>query len=409
MTRPDYHPRELSSLVRRALDTFPVVVITGLRQAGKTTFLKEERGLGDRRYMTLDDFGTLEAARSNPGALLGGAEPLTIDEAQRCPELLIAVKTEVDRDRSPGRFILSGSANLALLRGVSESLAGRALYLTLHPFTRRERLRIGTTPFLVSFLQSPTLEGSSASEPLGDEEILVGGLPPVVTGEARDRDLWFLGYEQTYLERDVRDLSQVADLVSFRNVLRLAAFRTGQILNQSELARDAKLPVSTTSRYLGLLETSFVIDRLPPHLRSRASRLIKSPRLYVTDSGLACHLTATRDVGAAADEPLRGRLYETYVHQNLAGILSAHVPEAELCFWSVQGRHEVDFVVTVGRRVFAIEVKAGSRFGRGDLAGLRSFLAKTPGATAGVLAYNGSEAVALGDELYAVPLGLLLS
>jgi len=231
----------------------------------------------------------------------------------------------------------------------------------------------------------------------------------VVTGEAPDRDLWFLGYEHTYLERDVRGLSQVADLVSFRNVLRLAAFRTGQILNQSELARDAHLPVSTTSRYLGLLETSFVIDRLAPYLRSRASRLIKSPRLYVTDSGLACHLTSTHDVGAAADDPMRGRMYETYVHHNLAGILSAHLPEAELGFWSVQGRHEVDFVVTVGRQVFAIEVKAGGRFGRGDLAGLRAFMSKTEGATAGVLAYNGSEALTLGDGLFAVPLGLLLS
>jgi predicted AAA+ superfamily ATPase len=335
---------------------------------------------------------------------------VTIDEAQRCPELLLAIKREVDRRREPGRFLLSGSANLALLGRVSESLAGRALYLTLHPLTRRERTgRLDRPPFLVRFLSEPGLPRTAEAEPVADAEVLAGGMPPVVLGEVRRAELWFLGYEQTYLERDVRDLAQVADLIAFRNVLRLAALRSGQLLNQSELARDAKLPATTVGRYLSLLETSFVLHKLPAYLRSRSSRLIKSPKLYCTDSGLAAHLAGVTELTAAADEPLRGPLFETFVLQNLAGILGAHLPHAEISFWSVQGRHEVDFIVASRRRAIAIEVKAATRFGDRDLASLRALAERTKGLAAGVLAYNGREAAQLGERLYAVPLGLLLS
>jgi uncharacterized protein len=405
-----YHPREAAQLVRKALGALPVVVVTGLRQAGKTTFLREDPVFQGRRYLTLDDFATLEAARRDPEALLGGDQPLIVDEAQRCPDLLVAVKREVDRRRAPGRFVLSGSANLALLGGVSESLAGRAIHLTLHPFSRRERRgEIASPPFLIRFLELPELPEPAGCEPLSADEVLDGGLPPVVLGETTNRGLWFLGYEQTYLERDVRDLAQVADLVAFRNLTRLAALRTAQVLNQSELARDAKLPVSTAARYLALLEASFLLLRLPPYLRSRSTRLIRSPKLFVTDSGIAAHLAGVDDLQPGRDQPRRGALFETYVAHNLAAIVDAHLPRAELSFWSVQGRHEVDFILADGARSLAIEVKASGRFDGRDLAGLRTFLARHSEAVGGILAYNGREAVSLGDKLWAIPLGLLLS
>lgn len=403
-----YLRRELSTLARRALKTFPVVVVTGLRQAGKTTFLRHDSAFAGRRYVTLDDFAALEAARQDPESLFRGQEPVTIDEVQRCPELLVAIKRAVDEQRTPGRFVLSGSANLSLRHGVTESLAGRAMWLTLGPFTRRERLGATWEPFLVRFLKKTQLPPNVSVPALTDGEVLYGGMPSIVVGDV-DRDLWLLGYEQTYLERDVRDLAQVADLVTFRTLLRLAAARTGQLLNQSEIARDAKLSVSTAVRYLGLLETSFILNRLPPYTRSRTTRLLRSPKIFLTDSALACHLTATSDVSVAADEPLRGPLYETLVYQNLAGILDAHLPEAELGFWSIQGRHEVDFVISHQRRHVAIEVKAAGRFGARDLAGLRAFRRTTPGASVGILAYNGSEAFVPEKGLFVVPLGMLLS
>ena len=405
-----YHPRELSKLVHEALASLPVVVVTGLRQSGKTTFLRNDAGLRDRRYLTLDDYATLEAARRDPEALIAGDEPLTIDEAQRCPELLPAIKRSVDAQRVLGRFLLSGSANLALLGGVSESLAGRALYLTLRPFSLRERSgRTEEKPYLVRFLEQPGLALGSGGIPFDEATILDGGMPPIALHEIASRELWHLGYEQTYLERDVRDLAQVADLVSFRHVLRLAALRTAQILNRSEVARDAKLPVSTTSRYLDLLETSFVIEHLEPFLRNRTTRLIKSPKLFLADSGLAAHLCSVADLSASAEEPLRGALFETFVIQNVVAILGAHLPRAEITFWSIQGRYEVDLVVSLGRQSLAIEIKAASRFDRRDLRGLEAFMAKTPACRAGILAYAGTEAVALGENLYAIPLSLLLS
>ena len=381
----DYLSREITPRLERALRQLPVVVLSGLRQSGKSTLLQNEAGLArGHTYRTLDDFATLAAARSNPESLLESAAIL--DEVQRCPELLVALKKSVDEQRKPGRFILSGSANLALLGHVTETLAGRAGYFTLHPMTRREQR--GTTahePFLVKFLRSPACLGTA-------------------DGVAE----WFRGYVQTYVERDVRQLSQITDLVAFRTLAQLAALRTGQVLVISTLGRDAKLNAVTAGRYLDLLEASFLIRRLPPFLKNRSSRLVKSPKLYFTDSGLSAHLAGITTLEPGRDDLLRGALFETYVAQNLAALLEAHLPDAQLAFWHEQGRHEVDFVIESGRRVFAIEVKAATRWSESDLSGLRAFLERTPACAAAVLAYNGKEAVKLDERLFAIPLGQLL-
>ncbi|MSP62580.1 MAG: ATP-binding protein [Myxococcales bacterium] len=405
-----YLHRELTSSIEAALESMPVVVVTGMRQVGKTTLLVRDPVLGKRRYRTLDDFPMLEAARRDPEAFLDGDEPLTIDEAQKCPELLTAIKRRVDRDRRPGRFLLSGSANFALLRGISESLAGRAVYLVLAPLTRRELARtLDQVPFLIRFARELALQRAAPTRPVPVDEILRGGMPAVRIDGVRDPSLWFRGYEQTYLERDLRALAQVGDLVAFRRVLVLAALRTAQVLPVSGLARDAQLSVITAGRYLGLLETSYVIRRIPPFLGNRASRLIKSPKIYLTDSGLAAHLAGVTDLSVTAEEPLRGPLFETWVLQQLAGLLESHWAAARLGFWHVQGRHEVDFVIEAGRDTIAIEVKAAGRWTERDLVGLRAFLAATPRCRAAILAYNGSDAVSLGNKLWAIPLDLLLS
>jgi predicted AAA+ superfamily ATPase len=420
----------------------PAVAITGMRQTGKTTLLKEEPGLKDRRYVTFDDFAQLEAAMGNPESLLSSEEPLTIDEAQKCPELFTALKREIDRKRRPGRFLLSGSANLLLLRNMSETLAGRAVYLNLHPFHRREILgQTGHPPFLPTFFNAvapgapkragspgempfaggailvpsagekgpPRLRLDTASSPILPVELLKGGMPSVCLDEVEDTSLWFRSFEQTYLERDLRGLAQVADLIAFRRVMQMAALRTGQILKQSELARDAGLNSMTTARYLDLLETSFVIARLPAYLKNRTSRLIKSPKLLFTDVGIAAHMAGVKDLAPSSDEPLRGYLMETYVAQNLAGILAAHWPDARLHYWHVQGRREVDFVIEDGRDSLALEIKAGTRWNDEDLAPLETFMAASKRCRAGILVHNGQDAVHLRDRLWAMPLSLILS
>ena len=406
----NYIPRDLSVRLGRCLSYMPVVVVTGMRQTGKTTLLQHDPTCRGRRYLTLDDFATLEAARHNPEALVSDSGALTIDEVQRCPELLVAIKRKVDANREPGRFLLSGSANLSLLKGVSESLAGRAVHLRLEPFSLREATRAThRRPFLLDFLERSKLPGQAvASRPVTDAEVLAGGMPPVHGRPPEVADTWLSGYEQTYLERDLRDLARVADLAGFRRLLHLVAHRTGSILNQSDLARDAHLPPSTVSRYLGLLEVSFVARRVPPFLRNRQSRLVKSPKIFMADSGLAAFLMGVRELDSRSEPFVRGPLFETFVAQNLLSLMASHAPRYEVSFWHVQGRYEVDFVVAQPRSSIAIEVKAATRFDGRDLKGLRALMGSS-GVQAAVLGYNGVEAVQLDDRLFAIPLFQLLS
>lgn len=404
-----YFERDIGRVISKALGEMPVVVLTGMRQSGKTTFLQNNKAFRQREYITFDDFAHLEAAKANPEAVIGMEGPITIDEAQKCPEILDVIKREVDKKRQPGRFLLSGSANFALLKGISESLAGRSIYFTLQPMSLREMSQdISSEPFVYRFLREQKIPDGykPRAKIITEEDVLTGGMPSVCLGEVKDRELWFKGYEQTYLERDLRDFSRITDIISFRNLLHLAALRTGQILNISELGRDARLTASTTSRYLSLLELSFVTTRIPPYLRNRAARLIKSPKNYLSDSGLACYLGGVR---AFQKESVKGAMLETYVSQNLLSIIGSNWSDAELYYWHVQGRYEVDFVIESQNRCIAIEVKAGSRWSQKDLRGLKVFIASTPGCIAGVLAYNGTEFVRLGDKLWAMPVSMLLS
>jgi predicted AAA+ superfamily ATPase len=388
----------------------PVVAITGLRQTGKTTFLQHQFPSEARRFISFDDFAQLSAAKSDPDHFVDSDEPLTIDEAHKCPEIFTAIKRIVDRKRKPGQFLLSGSANFTLLRGITESLAGRSIYFQMYPFSRREiDRRVGEQPFLERFFENRQIPKQKEFKPVESKEILKGGMPTVCLGDVEDRTFWFKGYEQTYLQRDIREISQIENIVAYRNLLHLVCLRTGQILNVSQLGRDAKLTSATTSRYVSLLETSFVISKLNPYLRNKASRLIKSPKVYISDSGLACFMAGVDKFRMDYQEPLLGALFETYVVQNLFAIINARWKEAQLYSWSIQGRNEVDFIIEVGRSCLAMEVKSSARWQRKDLSGLEAFLAATPHCMAGVLCYNGTEAVRLGERLWALPLGLVLS
>lgn len=406
----EYFERDIAKTILEALREMPVVVITGMRQTGKTTFLQKQSELKDRRYISFDDFAQLEAAKSDPDGFVRSREPLTIDEAHKCPEILISIKKVVDKERRPGQFLLSGSANLALLKKVTESLAGRSVYFAMRPFSRRETFRkIDDEPFLKRFFQTHEIPRAKEFEPIQPYDILNGGMPTVSLGQIKNRSLWFKGYEQTYLERDVREITQIENILAFRNLLHLTALRTGQLLSISQLSRDAKLSVATTSRYLSLFETSFLISRLNPYLRNRASRLIKSPKLYMSDSGLACYLAGLERVEPISNEPLMGAMFETYVFQNLQNLIDSAWTEAQLNYWNVQGRHEVDFIIEEGRHCIAIETKSGPRWQERDLSGLKAFLSTTPNCQAAILGYNGREAVKLEGKIWALPFSLLLS
>jgi hypothetical protein len=396
-------PRLVSAALSERLRVMPAVVVTGARQSGKST-LAERLVAGTRRYATLDDLDVLDAARRDPEVLVGGPGPVTLDEVQREPDLLHAVKRAIDRDRTPGRFLLTGSANLLLMRQVSESLAGRASYLTLWPMTRREQHGLGRCGRWEDLFTTPDAEWREllAAQKDGAEDWRLlarrGGFPTpaLELTTAADRRIWFDGYVRTYLERDLQDLAAISALPDFRRLMRAACLRIGQLVNQTELGRDVALSQPTVHRWLNLLETSYLLVRLPAYAVNRTKRLIKAPKIYWGDTGVALHLAEVQEPGGAHLENL--------VLHDLLAWRDARIERAELGYWRTAIGEEVDFVIEAGGKLLPIEVKATARPRLADATHLRTFR-KEYGkkARAGLLLHTGSTLEWLAPDVLAAP------
>ena len=381
----------------------PAVVVTGARQAGKSTLVRDLAG-GRRRYWNLDDWEVLDLARSSPDVLVQGDEPVTIDEIQREPNLLIAVKHEIDRRREPGWFLLTGSSDLLLMRNVSESLAGRASYLTLWPMTLRELLGRGACGIWDQLLRNREADWQDLlSEPSvsrDDWRLLAvrGGFPtPAVHMQtAREREVWLEGYVRTYVERDLRTLSVITGLSDYRRLMRAVCLRIGQLVNQTGLGRDVGLPQPTVHRWLNLLETSYLLVRVPAYAANRTKRLIKSPKLYWSDTGLAMHI-------AREPEP-RGPHLENLVLNDLLAWRDIRLDRAEILHWRTVGGAEVDFVVETADGLLPIEVKATTRPRLGDTSHLRLFRQEYGSqARSGLLLHAGELVDWITPDVLAVP------
>ena len=395
-------PRLVDGALAARLSVMPAVVLTGARQTGKST-LVEKLVPGERRYRSLDDFDVRDAARRDPEALLGGHGPLTLDEVQREPSLLPAVKRAIDRNRRPGRFLLTGSANLLLMRQVSESLAGRASYLTLWPMTRREQLGLARAGRWDDLLAAPDAEWRDLLAAGDDAEedwqalALRGGFPTpaLELRTAADRAIWFDGYVRTYLERDLQDLASISALPDFRRLMQAVCLRAGQLLNQTELGRDVGLPQPTVHRWLNLLETSYQLVRLPAYAVNRSKRLIKSPKVFWGDTGVALHLGATAPAGAHL---------ENLVLHDLLAWRDARVDHVELAYWRTTIGEEVDFVIEAGGKLLPIEVKATAKPRLADCAHLRTFRQEYGRkARVGLLLHTGRTVEWLTPDVLAVP------
>ena len=396
-------PRHVAGSLRDRLSVMPAVVVTGARQTGKST-LAQELTPGRRRFLSLDDMDVLDSARRDPEALVGGDAPVTLDEVQRAPDLLMAIKRAIDRRRRPGRFLLSGSANLLLMRRVSESLAGRASYLTLWPMTRRELRGLGRCGIWEELLEAPDgewldLVAAQPGEPQDWRDLARSGgfpIPALRMETSRERAVWFDGYVTTYLERDLQSLASIAALPDFRRLVRAAALRLGQLVNQTELGRDTALPQPTVHRYLNLLETSYLLVRVPAYAVNRTKRLIKAPRLYWADTGMALHVTGSGEVP--------GAYLENLVLQDLLVWRDARLDRAEILYWRTAGGEEVDFVIETGDRLLPVEVKATSRPRLGAAAHLRTFRAEYgEQARAGLLLHTGPALEWLAPDVLAAP------
>lgn len=356
-----------------------------------------------RRYLSLDDVDVLDRAVRAPEALVRDAGRLTLDEVQRAPDLLLAVKRAVDEDRVAGRFLLTGSANLLLMKRVSETLAGRAVYLTLRPMTRHELLGRGSAGAWSELFRRedrawPELLRNRADAADWKATVRRGGYPVPAhhLRHAPERALWHSGYTQTYLERDLRDLSSVDSLPAFRRLMRAACLRIGNLVNQTELGRDVGLPQPTVSRHLDLMEVSYLLVRLPAFAVNRTSRLIKTPKLYWSDTALALHL-------AGEHEP-RGAHLENLVLGDLLAWSGALLEAPQVMYWRTASGREVDFVVEWNGRLLPVEVKTTERPRTGDADALRVFREEYGSQVrAGLVLHTGDTVSWLADGVLAAP------
>ncbi len=368
MAMPDetqYKKRFLEEKLREALQHFPSVTIIGPRQSGKTVLVKKT--LPHYSYINLEDPEMRSFAQEDPRGLISHhtSKGLILDEVQRVPEILSYIQLIIDHNPQPGRFVLTGSGRFQLMKGITQSLAGRTLFLTLLPFSLRELLDLSPMP-LEELGETPP----ERHPPFSLEEILFKGLfPPIHHRNIPARD-WLASYYTAYVEKDIRDLSRLGDLGTFQRFLRLCAGRVGQLLNLSSLASDAGISHTTARRWISLLEAAFVIHLLKPHYRNFSKRVVKSPKIYFYDTGLLCYLLGVRSPQDLSFHPLRGYIFENFVFTELYKAFSHRGEEPPLYFWRDQTGHEIDFLIEKGHRLISIEVKAGATVTRDQLKNL---------------------------------------
>ena len=405
------YARPLAASLKAALRDTPVVCLLGPRQSGKTTLA---RTLEPRyAYVSFDDAATLAFAQADPTGFVAALPPRVIlDEIQRVPALLRTLKLAVDRDRRPGRFVLTGAANLLLLPNLGDSLAGRMEVVQLHPLTASEQAR-APGRFLAALLAGrlkPSVATAAAQDPLAlAGRIVAGGFPEAVARPAARARNWHREYLRTLLERDVQDVARVRDTAAVGRLLEMLALRTAELLNVSGLGNDLDLRRETVEHYLAVCERLYLVRRLPPWHRNQASRLIKSPKVHLLDSGLAATLTGLAAADWNTQRSRFGHLLESFVVQQL--VAQAGWTDPDLRFWHYRDKDqvEVDLVITRGRQTWGVEVKSAVTATPADGQGLRR-LAEQCGADyrGGVLLYAGENAFRLGERhTLAMPLARL--
>jgi uncharacterized protein len=404
--------RHIYPLLTEALADTPVVLLNGARQTGKSTLVQSLASSGAYRYLTLDDQAVLAAAKYDPAGFVAGiGDRVILDEVQRAPEIFLPIKAAVDRDRRPGRFLLTGSANVMLLPRIADSLAGRMEVLALWPLSSAEM--VGDVDFNradwlfdgeIQVRLIPPCERERLAPTL-----LVGGFPEAVgRSSQRRRAAWFASYLQAVLQRDVRDLANLEQLAEMPNLLQLLATRSGSLLNFAEVSRTSRLTQTTLKRYFTLLETLFLVVRLPAWDRNSGKRLVKTPKVFLSDSGLLAHLGGLTPDGLAAAPGLPGGLVESYVLGELLKHLAFSERGLTLHHYRTQTDIEVDFVLeNRPGKLTGIEVKASGTVNGSDFKGLRHLKESAPQLfQRGIVLYAGREVVAFDADLFAVPLSM---
>lgn len=401
------YTRHISANILEALSDTPVILIRGARQTGKTTLVRDI--MPDHissEYVTLDNALALAAAQSDPSGFIAGiAKPVVIDEIQKAPGLLPAIKESVDRDRSPGRFILTGSSDIMAGLRVSDSLAGRMEIFDLWPLSRAEIS--GSTINLVDALFTPELAWPAPTDTDVMSAVLTGGYPEALARSTeRRRQAWFSAYITTIVERDIRDLSNIQDLAAMPRLLQLLASRTGQLLSYADISRGLTIPQTTLKRYMALLEATFLIRELPAWAVNIGKRVTKASKLIFTDTGLAAHLAGLNSDRFTLDRQAFGHLLENHVVCEMAKHATWSQVRASLSHFRSHTGQEVDLILEdPSGRIVGVEIKASATPTSSDFKGLRLLAQSCPGKfLRGIVLHLGPETVPFGENLYALPM-----
>ncbi len=409
MNTSSFYPRVIKSRIAEALLDTPVVLLAGPRQSGKTTLVRQI-ALQNFRYLTLDDELTLLSAREDPVGLIRSLDYAVIDEIQRAPQLLLAIKKSVDEDRRPGRFLLTGSANLMTLPTVADSLAGRMETLSLLPLSQTE-IEARTSNWIDSAFAGQILHPDSAT--FGDElveRVLRGGYPEAISRSSTKRRMtWFRQYMDSLIQRDVQDIAGLEKLEQLPRFLRALAQTSGQMCNYSKLGGQVNLDGKTAKRYIALFEQMYLLKRIDVWSHNRLNRVVKSPKLQFIDSGLLSTLLDLSLEEIRQDRTRFGNVLESFVFGELLKHTTTAEGDYRLMYYRDADKVDVDIVIenAIGH-IIAVEVKAAATVKNSDLRGLKK-LANISGHQfkMGVLLYDGTEIVPLGNSLYAVPLSSL--
>ncbi len=404
--------RGLTPLLQAALADRPVVLLNGARQVGKSTLAQSLTAETGADYLTFDEPTVLAAATGDPSGFVAGLRgPVVLDEIQRVPELFLALKASVDRDRRPGRFLLTGSADVLTLPRVADSLAGRMEILTLHPLSQGEieaRPEVSIDALFAREYVPPRCPALPRPELL--ERLTIGGYPEVIEKRSESRRrAWFASYITSILQRDVRDLANIEDLSALPRLLALLASRSATLLNYAELARSSGLPASTLKRYIALLERTFLVQTLPAWASNLSKRLVKSPKILLHDTGLLAHLLGLNAERLEREPQMLGPLLETFVALEFRKQITWSALQPVLHHFRTQAGQEVDFLLEdAAGRIVGVEVKAGATVQERDVRALRD-LGDELGErfVRGVVLYTGERAVPFGSKVMALPVQAL--
>lgn len=410
MITPYLYPRTIESRIAQALQDTPVVLLAGPRQAGKTTLVRKIAVQQGLRYQTMDDELTLLSAREDPVGMIRSMDRAVIDEIQRAPQLLLAIKKSVDEDRRPGRFLLTGSAKLMALPTVADSLAGTMETLSLLPLSQSEIESRSANWIDSAFAGRILMTGQAALGSDLVDRVLRGGYPEAISRpSSRRRVAWARQYIDAIIQRDVRELAAIEKLDQLPRFLRALAQTAGQMCNYSQLGAQVGLDGKTASRYAGVFEQMYLLKRINVWARNRLNRVIKTPKLQFIDSGL---LAALLDLGAEEVQQNRarfGKVLETFVFAELLKHTTTADDDYQLMYYRDADKFEVDVIIenTVGQLV-GVDIKASATVKQSDLRGLKKFAGLAGGQfKMGVLLYDGTETMPLGDGIWAAPLSSL--